>query len=109
MRDHELVADPGQDHARDDHDVQVRVRVAGQLRALTRELEPALGDPRDEVEVEPPERRRREEGEPERGHARRVELQLGRGRPDDHDRLAERDDQEELEALCEVRGADLPG
>ena len=39
----------------------------------------------------------------------RVELELGCRRARDHDRLAERDDDEELKPLREVRGLDLPG
>ena len=72
------------------------------------ELEAPFGDPRDVAEVEPPERRGRDERERERGHARGIERQLGRGRARDHDRLAERDDDEELEPLREVRRLHLP-
>ena len=64
VRDHELVADRGQQDPGDDHHVQVGVRVAGEQRPVRRLRESALGDRRDEVEVEPPERRRRRKASP---------------------------------------------
>ncbi len=88
--------------------MQVGVAVPRQLRPVLGQLEPPLGDPGDVVEVEPPERRGRGEGEDERGRARGGQLELrGRGARE-HDRLAERDDHEQLEPLREVRGLDLP-
>ena len=37
-----------------------------------------------------------------------VDVEVGRGCPDEHDRLSERDDDEQLEALGEVGGLDVP-
>ncbi len=108
MRDHELVPHRGDDHPGDEDDVEVREPVACHRRAIGGELEPPLCDARHVAEVEPPERGARDEREPERGHASRTERQIRRRRSGDHDRLAERDDDEELEPLREVRGLDLP-
>ena len=65
VRDDELVADRGEDHPGDEDDVEVGVAVAGELRPVGREREAPLRDPRDVVEVEPPERCGREERERE--------------------------------------------
>ena len=109
MRDHQLVADGGDDHAGHHHDVQVGVGVARERRALApRQRQPPLGDPRDVVEVEPPHRGAAEERDRERGEPGGVQVELGRRRAGDHDRLAEGDDDEELEALGEVRHLDVP-
>jgi hypothetical protein len=74
--DHELVPDGADDHPGDHHDVQVRVAVAREPRPVGGELEPALRDASHVVEVQPPHRRGRQEGEPEREQPRRVEIQL---------------------------------
>ena len=67
VRDHELVADRADDDPGDEHDVEVRVAVAREQRPVRRDLEAALRDRGDVVEVQPPHRRRREERERERG------------------------------------------
>ena len=89
--------------------VQVGVRIARDARAVRGQLEPALHDRRDVAEVEPPESCRAEEGEDERGDDGEVEVEPGGRRAGDDDRLAERDDHEELEALGEVRSLHVPG
>ncbi len=109
VRDHDLVADRGDDDPGDDDDVEIRVPVPRQPRALLREREPPLCDRGNEVEVEPPEGRGREERETERSETRGVERQLRGRRARNDDRLAEGDDDEQLEALGEVRGLDVPG
>ena len=107
--DDELVPDGRDDHARDQHHVEVCVRVARHRRAVGGELEAALGDPRDVGEVQPPQRGAAQEGQREGRHAREAELELARGGAGQDDRLAQRDDDEELEALGEVRGLHVPG
>ena len=106
--DHELVADGRDDHPGDQEHVQVGVGVTGQRDAVRGQLEAPLGDPRRVGEVQPPHRRRDREREREGHHAAGVELQVRGGGAGDHDRLAEREDDEQLEALGEVRGLDVP-
>ena len=109
MLDHELVAYGRDDDSRHEHDVEVRVAVPRHRRPVGGELEPPLRDVGDVAEVEPPERGRDQEREAERRQPCDAERQLGRRRAGDHDRLAERDDDEQLEALGEVRALDIPG
>ena len=75
MRDHELVADCGDDHPGDHHDVEVGVPSRAR-RVRSAASSSRARDPRDVVEVEPPQRRGAEEGEPERGEPRRVQVEL---------------------------------
>ena len=108
VRDHELVADGGDDDPGDHRDMEVGVGVAGQSPAVVGRVEPDLGNTGDVVEVQPPERGRREErdgnGRPPRERRCRDLTPSAR----DDDRLAERDDHEELEALGEMGALDLP-
>jgi hypothetical protein len=108
VRDHELVPDGGDDDAGDHDDVEVGVAVSGERGAVLGELQLPLRDPGDVVEVQPPHRRRRDEGRHERRERRRVEVEVGGGRPGDDDGLAERDDDKELEALREVLRPHVP-
>jgi hypothetical protein len=61
--DHELATHRRQDHAGDENDVEVHVRVASELYRVGCLLEPPLRDPREVVEVEPPHGGGAEEGE----------------------------------------------
>jgi len=108
VRDHELVAHCRDDHARNDQGVEVGVPVPCEADPVLRELEPALRDSRDVVEVQPPEGGGRKERDRERDEPHRPELELRRRCAGEDDRLAERNDHEQLEALREVRGLDLP-
>lgn len=65
-------------------------------------------DPGDVVEVEPPERGGAQERQAEGHGTSQAQREVGRRRARDDNRLTQRDDHEELEALCEVLGADLP-
>src|SRR5215203_5489262 len=85
------------------------VGIAGQEGPVYGELEAALRDPGDRGEVKPPQRGGREEGHAEGHDPGGVQLEVrGRGTRE-NDRLAERDDDEELEAFGKVLGADGPG
>ena len=109
MCDHELISDGGQNHARHEDDVQVGVAVAGQSRAVGGGLlEPLLCHGCDVVEVQPPHRRGREEGDAECGDPCSVDVEAGGRGAGDHDRLAERDDDEQLEAVGEMARLDVP-
>ena len=109
MRNHDLVSDGSDDNPGHQHDVQVGEAVTRQGGAGGGALEAPLRDRGDVAEVQPPHRRGREERDAEGGHPHPVQRQLSRGRAGDHDRLAERDDHEQLEALRKVGGLDLPG
>ena len=74
--------------------------VAARIRSRT-----AAGDL---AEVQPPERRRGEEGEQERGDDVDAQPRIRGGGARQHDALAERDDHEQLEALAEMGALDLP-
>ena len=96
--------------ARDHREVQVRVGVAGHLVSLAPYGgggEPPLGHERDDVEVQPPERRGQHHAERRRGDDARVDMSV-RADSDRHDRLAERDQEDEAVALGEVPGHELP-
>ena len=110
MRDHELVADRDEHDPGDDREVQVGVDVAADLapllgRGRADPLEHRAGDL---AEVQPPERRRGEEGEQERGDDVDAQPRVRGGGARQHDALTKRDDHEQLEALAETGFLDLP-
>ena len=110
MRDHELVADRDEDDSRHDRQVQVGVDVAADLAPLLGSGRADLiQDPAgDLAEVQPPERRRGEEGEQERSDDLEAQPRIRGSGPCENDALSEHDDHEQLEALAEMGALDLP-
>ncbi len=108
MCDHDLVRDGDDDDAGHDRDVQVGVGVAREPAAVISPRQEPLRAPSDLVEVQPPQRRRRRERHHQRCPVREIQHQRRCGGAGDDDRLAQRDDDEELEPLREVRRLDLP-
>ena len=101
---------------RDEHDpgdhrqVQVRVGVAGDLVLLAPvgdARQPPRRDQRDDVEVRPPHRRGERDAEDRGGHDPSGDI-AGDAGADRHDRLAQRDDDDQAVPLGEVLGNELP-
>ena len=108
MRDHQLIPHRCHDHSQHDHHVQIRIRIPRGEGAILASLQCLLRQRGGRVEVEPPERSGPQERDPEGGHPGRVEIQVRQRRSRQHDRFAQRDDHEELEALREVARLELP-
>ena len=109
--DQRLLHSERQQHDAGHHrEVEVGERVTRDLVLLAADLrprQPALGDQRDDVEVRPPERARHDDAEHRRRHDAGVHVAV-RPHADRHDRLAQRDDDDQPVALGEVARGQLP-
>ena len=90
--------------------MQVRIGIARQrvsLSALGRWHQASLGDQRDDIEVDPPQRRCESHGEHRRENHGRGQVDL-RTDADRDDRLAQGEDDDEIVPFGEVRGHQPP-